>query len=100
MPPSITSSLPTVKLDSSEEEHDGFRDPHRLAEAANQNLAANAVGDAVGLSLLHPELAVDGCGNRSRAVALMPAFHMADIDVLAMYPGRRHLSSRVRVMIN
>jgi DNA-binding transcriptional LysR family regulator len=35
-----------------------------------------------------------------RLVALMPAFHMADIDVLAMYPSRRHLSSRVRVMID
>ena len=36
----------------------------------------------------------------SQLVALMPAFHMADIDVLAMYPSRRHLSSRVRVMID
>ncbi|MFT4503742.1 hypothetical protein [Caballeronia sp. 15711] len=30
----------------------------------------------------------------------MPAFHMADTDVLAMYPSRRHVSSRVRVMID
>jgi DNA-binding transcriptional LysR family regulator len=35
-----------------------------------------------------------------RLVELLPAYRMADIDVLAVYPSRRHLSAKVRVMID
>lgn len=35
-----------------------------------------------------------------RLVQLLPGYHMSDIDVLAMYPSRRHLSAKVRVMID
>lgn len=35
-----------------------------------------------------------------RLVPLLPAYRMADIDVLAVYPSRRHLSAKVRVMID
>jgi DNA-binding transcriptional LysR family regulator len=35
-----------------------------------------------------------------RLVPILPDFHMNDIDILALYPSRRHLSSRVRVMID
>jgi len=35
-----------------------------------------------------------------RLVRIMPDYHMADIDVLAVYPSRRHLSAKVRVMID
>ena len=35
-----------------------------------------------------------------RLVRVMPDYHMADIDVLAVYPSRRHLSAKVRVMID
>lgn len=35
-----------------------------------------------------------------RLVALMPGYRMPDIDVLAVYPSRRHLSAKVRVMVD
>lgn len=35
-----------------------------------------------------------------RLVALMPGYRMPDIDVLAIYPSRRHLSAKVRVMVD
>jgi DNA-binding transcriptional LysR family regulator len=35
-----------------------------------------------------------------RLVELLPGYHMTDIDVLAVYPSRRHLSAKVRVMVD
>ncbi|MES2105468.1 MAG: LysR family transcriptional regulator [Pseudomonadota bacterium] len=35
-----------------------------------------------------------------RLVPILPGFRLPDIDVLAMYPSRRHLSAKVRVMID
>lgn len=35
-----------------------------------------------------------------RLVALLPGYHLPDIDVLALYPSRRHLSAKVRVMVD
>ncbi|EYF05647.1 LysR family transcriptional regulator [Chondromyces apiculatus] len=35
-----------------------------------------------------------------RLVALMPGYRLPDIDVLAIYPSRRHLSAKVRVMVD
>ena len=35
-----------------------------------------------------------------RLVPVLPGFRLPDIDVLAMYPSRRHLSAKVRVMID
>ena len=35
-----------------------------------------------------------------RLVRLMPGYDMADIDILAVYPSRRHLSAKVRAMID
>ena len=35
-----------------------------------------------------------------RLVELLPGYRMADIDVLAVYPSRRHLSAKVRVMVD
>ena len=33
-------------------------------------------------------------------VPLLPGFHVPDIDILAVYPSRRHLSAKVRAMID
>ena len=33
-------------------------------------------------------------------VPVLPGFHIPDIDVLAVYPSRRHLSAKVRAMID
>jgi len=35
-----------------------------------------------------------------RLQRVLPDYHMPDIDVLAVYPSRRHLSAKVRVMID
>ncbi|WP_137817793.1 LysR family transcriptional regulator [Pseudomonas sp. 2FG] len=35
-----------------------------------------------------------------RLVPLLPGYRLAEIDVLAMYPSRRHLSAKVRVMVD
>jgi DNA-binding transcriptional LysR family regulator len=35
-----------------------------------------------------------------RLVPVLPGYRMADIDVLAIYPSRRHLSAKVRVMVD
>ncbi len=35
-----------------------------------------------------------------RLLPLLPGFHLPAIDVLAVYPSRRHLSAKVRVMID
>lgn len=35
-----------------------------------------------------------------RLQQVLPGFHLPDIDVLAVYPSRRHLSGQVRVMID
>jgi DNA-binding transcriptional LysR family regulator len=35
-----------------------------------------------------------------RLVPLLPDYKVADIDILAIYPSRRHLSAKVRVMVD
>lgn len=35
-----------------------------------------------------------------RLVRVLPEYRLPDIDILALYPSRRHLSARVRVMID
>ena len=35
-----------------------------------------------------------------RLQRVLPDYHMTDIDILAVYPSRRHLSAKVRVMID
>jgi DNA-binding transcriptional LysR family regulator len=37
---------------------------------------------------------------QGRLVPLLPGYRMPDIDVLAVYPSRRHLSAKVRVMVD
>jgi len=32
--------------------------------------------------------------------AVLPGFRMPEIDVMAIYPSRRHLSAKVRVMVD
>ncbi|MFC5521713.1 LysR family transcriptional regulator [Polaromonas jejuensis] len=37
---------------------------------------------------------------QGRLLPLLPGYRMPDIDVLAVYPSRRHLSAKVRVMVD
>jgi DNA-binding transcriptional LysR family regulator len=47
-----------------------------------------------------PSFLVGADLREGRLVRVMPDYHMPDIDVLAVYPSRRHLSAKVRVMID
>jgi DNA-binding transcriptional LysR family regulator len=35
-----------------------------------------------------------------RLVEVMPGYHMPPVDILAIYASRRHLSAKVRVMVD
>ena len=37
---------------------------------------------------------------QGRLVPVLPGFRMLEIDVMAVYPSRRHLSAKVRVMVD
>jgi DNA-binding transcriptional LysR family regulator len=37
---------------------------------------------------------------QGRLVPLLTGYRMSEIDVLAVYPSRRHLSAKVRVMVD
>jgi DNA-binding transcriptional LysR family regulator len=47
-----------------------------------------------------PTFLIGGDLREGRLVRLLPGYRMPDIDVLAVYPSRRHLSAKVRVMID
>ena len=54
-----------------------------------------------GLGIIWQPSFVIGADLRAgRLVALLPDYHLPDIDVHAVYPSRRHLSAKVRVMID
>ncbi len=47
-----------------------------------------------------PQFIVGDDVRAGRLVELLPGYRMPDIDILAIYPSRRHLSAKVRVMID
>lgn len=47
-----------------------------------------------------PSFLVGADLREGRLQRVLPDYHMPDIDVLAVYPSRRHLSAKVRVMID
>jgi DNA-binding transcriptional LysR family regulator len=59
---------------------------------------AAAVGGA-GV-IWQPQFIVGPDLRAGRLVEVMPGFRMPDIDILALYPSRRHLSAKVRVMVD
>ncbi|MES2346572.1 MAG: LysR family transcriptional regulator [Pseudomonadota bacterium] len=59
---------------------------------------AAAIG---GLGVIwQPSFLVGADLRAGRLVRVLPDYHLPDIDVLAVYPSRRHLSAKVRVMID
>jgi len=47
-----------------------------------------------------PTFLIFGDIRAGRLAPLLPAYKVADIDILAIYPSRRHLSAKVRVMVD
>ncbi|MBV6321838.1 LysR family transcriptional regulator [Duganella violaceipulchra] len=65
----------------------------------NGDTARGAALGGLGV-IWQPSFLVGADLRAGRLVRVLPDYHMSDIDVLAVYPSRRHLSAKVRVMID
>ncbi|RFP19512.1 MULTISPECIES: LysR family transcriptional regulator [unclassified Duganella] len=65
----------------------------------NGDTARGAALGGLGV-IWQPSFLVGADLRAGRLVRVLPDYHMPDIDVLAVYPSRRHLSAKVRVMID
>lgn len=50
--------------------------------------------------VLHPTFLVSEHLRQGRLIRLLPDYHTAEVDVLVVYPSRRHVSAKVRVMVD
>ena len=72
----------------------------RAAMQTNNGDTASAAALA-GLGIVwQPTFLVGADLRAGRLVALLPGYRVPDIDILAVYPSRRHLSAKVRAMID
>lgn len=67
---------------------------------ANNGDTARAAALAGQGIILQPSFLVGEDLRAGRLVPLLPGFYLPDTDVLAVYPSRRHLNAKVRVMID
>jgi DNA-binding transcriptional LysR family regulator len=72
---------------------------HCVMHTNNGDTARAAALGGLGL-IWQPSFLVGADLRAGRLQRLLPDFHLPDIDVLAVYPSRRHLSAKVRVMID
>jgi len=83
---------------------DAAGQPHpvtvRCSLHANNGDTARAAALAGAGIIWQPTFLIGADLRAGRLVPLLPAFHLPDIDVLAVYPSRRHLGAKVRVMID
>ena len=70
-----------------------------LMRANNGDTARAAALAGLGI-IWQPTFLIGDDLRAGRLVPLLPGYRMPDIDVLAVYPSRRHLSAKVRVMID
>ncbi|HEX7987122.1 DNA-binding transcriptional LysR family regulator [Duganella sp. 1411] len=66
----------------------------------NNGDTARAVAVAGGGVIWQPTFLIGADLRAGRLVRVLPEYDLPDIDVLAVYPSRRHLSAKVRVMID
>ena len=67
---------------------------------ANNGDTARAAALAGAGIIWQPTFLIGADLRAGRLVPLLPGFRLPDIDVLAVYPSRRHLNAKVRVMID
>ena len=83
---------------------DAAGQPHpvtvRCSMHANNGDTARAAALAGAGIIWQPTFLIGADLRAGRLVPLLPGFRLPDIDVLAVYPSRRHLSAKVRVMID
>ena len=70
-----------------------------VMRANNGDTARAAALAGVGV-IWQPSFLVGDALRDGRLVPLLPGYRMADLDILAVYPSRRHLSAKVRVRID
>lgn len=73
--------------------------PHAVMRVNNGDTARQAALAGVGMNW-QPSFLVGRDLREGRLVQVLPRFTLPDIDILAIYPSRRHLSTKVRVMID
>lgn len=66
---------------------------------SNADTARAAALAGAGIAGLHGFLVGDDL-RAGRLVEVLPAYRMPDVDILAVYPSRRQLSAKVRVMVD
>ena len=67
---------------------------------ANNGDTVRSAGLAGQGIILQPTFLVGEDLKAGRLVALLPRYQLPDIDILALYPSRRHLSQKVRAMVD
>jgi DNA-binding transcriptional LysR family regulator len=72
---------------------------HCSLHANNGETARTAALAGIGV-IWQPTFLVGDDLRAGRLVRLLPQYHLPDIDILAVYPSRRHLSAKVRVMVD
>jgi DNA-binding transcriptional LysR family regulator len=65
----------------------------------NGDTARHAALAGVGV-IWQPTFLIGEDLRQGRLLPVLPGYHMPDIEVLAVYPSRRHLTAKVRVMID
>jgi DNA-binding transcriptional LysR family regulator len=70
-----------------------------ILQTNNGETACAAALAGLGI-ILQPTFLIGEDVRRGRLVRLLPDYHAHDIDVLAVYPSRRHVSAKVRVMVD
>lgn len=72
----------------------------RWAMRANNGSTARAAAIAGAGVIWQPSFVIGEDVRAGRLVEVMPAYRMPPIDILAIYASRRHLSAKVRVMVD
>ena len=72
----------------------------RWALRANNGETARAAALAGAGVIWQPSFVIGDDVQAGRLVEVMPGYRMPPIDILAIYASRRHLSAKVRVMVD
>lgn len=70
---------------------------HMHTNNGDTALAAARAGQGV---IWRPTFLVGSDLRAGTLVQVLPAYRLPDIDVLALYPSRRHLSAKIRTMVD
>jgi DNA-binding transcriptional LysR family regulator len=84
-------------IDSEGKSHPVKVNCHMHSNNGDTARAAALAGQRV---IWQPTFLVGNDLRAGRLVQVLPEYHLPDIDVLALYPSRRHLSAKIRVMID